>query len=63
MLFKSYLRPKFNIYNKQDTKTEATIYFQMPFKKKHIQCPLRSAPGSKTKVSLVIKILTFIGKV
>lgn len=49
MLFKSYLRPKFNIYNKQDTKTEATIYLQMPFKKKDIQCPLRSAPGRKQK--------------
>ena len=51
------------IYNRQDIKVWAAIYFQTPFINKHIWYPLEFTPGPKIKVSRVIKKLTIIPNV
>ena len=37
------------IYNRQDIKVWAAIYFQIPFINKHIWYPLKSIPGAQNK--------------
>ena len=51
------------IYNRQDIKVWAAIYFQTPFINKHIWYPLEFTPGPNIKVLRVIKTLTIITNV